>query len=334
LPFLFTVGLELNFSMNESNRLKGGLYGLLIGDALGVPYEFHPASAIPPRDLIDMYPPARFRRAHASVKPGTWSDDGALALCLLASLLEVDGLDVNNLAAKFLDWESRGYMAVDGRVFDIGIQTSCAFDNLKRGVAPETAGPADIDSNGNGALMRALPLALWHRGSDADLVGLAHAQSMPTHGHAQSQVCCALYLLVARRLLEHRTMKDAWQCAEEELALIYLAPPYLAPPYLAAPDAHAEALDLVLAARSVPPQGSSYVVDSLWSARSACQESTFAGVVKAAIALGNDTDTTACIAGGLAGIHFGFDAIPLRWMDILRGRDLVKPLERRLLLRS
>jgi ADP-ribosylglycohydrolase len=54
--------------------------------------------------------------------------------------------------------------------------------------------------------------------------------------------------------------------------------------------------------------------------------------VKAAIAFGNDTDTTACIAGGLAGIHFGFDAIPLRWLDILRGRELVKPLEKQLLL--
>jgi hypothetical protein len=134
-------------------------------------------------------------------------------------------------------------------------------------------------------------------------------------------------------LLERRTMSDAWQCAETDLAAIYLAAQDAAPP---APDAaaHAQALALVVAARSNPPQGSGYVVDSLWSARSACSESTFAGVVKAAIALGNDTDTTACIAGGLAGIHFGFDAIPLRWMDILRGRDLVKPLERRLLLRA
>ena len=312
--------------MNETNRLKGGLYGLLIGDALGVPYECHPASAIPSRDLIDMYPPARFRRSHATVKPGTWSDDGALALCLLASLLEVDGLDLGNLAAKFLDWANCGTMAVDGRVFDIELQTSRALERLKNGVAPELAGAGADDVDSNGALMRALPLALWHRGSDADLVALAHAQSLPTHGHPQSQVCCALYVLVARRLLARRTMSDAWQCAEDDLAAIYRA----------APDAelHAQALAVIVAAKSNSPQGSSHVVDSLWSARSACDESTFAGVVKAAIALGNDTDTTACIAGGLAGIHFGFDAIPLRWMDILRGRDLVKPLERRLLLRS
>jgi ADP-ribosyl-[dinitrogen reductase] hydrolase len=320
--FQHLAKLDYNYSMTETNRLKGGLYGLLIGDALGVPYEFHPPSAIPSRELIDMIPPARFRRAHATVKPGTWSDDGALALCLLDSLIEKGGLDLANLAAKFLEWGSNGYLAVDGRVFDIGNQTSRAFDNLKNGVSPETAGPSDVMSNGNGSLMRVLPLALWHRGSDEDLVSLAHAQSLVTHGHVHAQVSCALYVLAAKRLLENVTMNEAWERAEADLATLYQDSP------------HGPALDFVLSLKSHAPQGSGYVVDSLWSAKSACQESTFAGVVKAAIALGNDTDTTACIAGGLAGIHFGFDAIPLRWMDILRGRDLVKPLERCLLLRG
>jgi ADP-ribosyl-[dinitrogen reductase] hydrolase len=314
--------ISLQSSMNKTNRLKGGLYGLLIGDALGVPYEFHLASAIPPRELIDMTPPARFRRSHASVKPGTWSDDGALALCLLDSLIEKDGLDLENLATKFLRWGGDGYMAVDGHVFDMGNQTSRALENLKSGMSPVTAGPSDERSNGNGSLMRALPLALWHRGGDEELVGLAHAQSLPTHGHVHSQVCCALYVLVARHLLDGQTMDDAWDRAEAELATLYRGSPF------------ASALEFVLSVKSSEPQGSGYVVDSLWSARSVCQESTYAGVVKAAVALGNDTDTTACIAGGLAGVHFGFDAIPLRWMDILRGRDMVKPLERGLLLRG
>lgn len=308
--------------MNNTNRLKGGLYGLLIGDALGVPYEFHPASAIPAVELIEMTPPAVFRRAHASVKPGTWSDDGALALCLLDSLIESDGIDLTNLAAKFLAWGGDGYMAVDNHVFDMGIQTRRALENLKNGMSPKTAGPSDERSNGNGSLMRALPLALWHRGADDELVALAHAQSLLTHGHAHSQVCCALYVLVARFLLGGQTMNEAWDCAEGELARIYHGSPL------------ASALEFVLTLKPNAPQGSGYVVDSLWSARSACQESTFAGVVKAAVALGNDTDTTACIAGGLAGVHFGFDAIPPRWMEGLRGRNLVKPLEKTMLLRG
>lgn len=116
-------------------------------------------------------------------------------------------------------------------------------------------------------------------------------------------------------------MDEAWDSAEGELARIYRGSPL------------ASALGFVLTLKPNAPQGSGYVVDSLWSARSACQESTFAGVVKAAVALGNDTDTTACIAGGLAGLHFGFDAIPPRWMEGLRGRNLVKPLEKTMLLR-
>jgi ADP-ribosylglycohydrolase len=80
--------------MDKNSRLKGGIYGLLVGDALGVPYEFHPAADIPPHNFIDMTPPAAFRRAHPTVKPGTWSDDGALALCLLDSLLVLGKLDL------------------------------------------------------------------------------------------------------------------------------------------------------------------------------------------------------------------------------------------------
>jgi ADP-ribosyl-[dinitrogen reductase] hydrolase len=93
-------------------------------------------------------------------------------------------------------------------------------------------------------------------------------------------------------------------------------------------------LDFILAEKNRTPKGSGYVVDSLWSARAACREESYEEVVKSAIAFGHDTDTTACIAGGLAGVHFGFDAIPLKWTDGLRGRDLVKQLEQQLLRRG
>lgn len=99
-------------------------------------------------------------------------------------------------------------MAVDGHVFDMGIQTSLALQNLKNGMSPETAGPSDEWSNGNGSLVRSLPLALWHRGTDEELV--AHAQ-----------VCCALYVLVARLLLGGQTMSDVGDGAQEALAMIY-----------------------------------------------------------------------------------------------------------------
>jgi ADP-ribosyl-[dinitrogen reductase] hydrolase len=309
--------------MKKISRIKGGLYGLLIGDALGVPYEFHAAEEIPPRALIEMSPPAGFDRAHRRIKPGTWSDDGALALCLLESLLEKASLDLTDLAHRFVRWSDDGHLAVDQIVFDIGNQTRQALDNVAKGKAPAQCGPAAPENNGNGSLMRVLPLALWHQGDDADLVKMAHTQSLVTHGHARSQVCCALYVLVARALLTGAAMDDAWDDAEAKLVALY-----------GGSGTSALTLDFVLSEKNRTPKGSGYVVDSLWSSRHACRETSYEDIVKAAIALGDDTDTTACIAGGLAGIHFGFEAIPLKWTDALRGRDIVKPLEQQLLRRG
>lgn len=313
-------GYGSRFKMQKNQRIKGGLYGLLIGDAVGVPYEFHEPQNLPPRVLLEMVPPAGFNRAHSRVKPGTWSDDGALALCLLESLLANEDLDLGDLGQRFAAWENQGHLAVDGIVFDIGIQTSRAISNFRSGVEPALCGPSKPEENGNGSLMRVLPLALWHTGPDSELVALAHAQSLLTHGHPRSQVCCALYVLVARALLEGVSMDDAWAAAADKLGAIY-----------AGSTTYELNLDFVLSERGVPPTGSGYVVDSLWSARAACREESYEDVVKSAIAFGRDTDTTACIAGGLAGIYFGFDNLPLKWTDALRGRELVTPLVHKLL---
>jgi len=144
------------------DRIAGGLQGLLIGDALGVPYEFHAAEDLPPAALIDFDPPSTFRRSHHGVPPGTWSDDGAQALCLLASLLDCDGLNLTSFAGRLLNWAAWGYLAVDGHVFDIGVQTQRALECLKQGVPPELAGPASEYDNGNGALMT-YPSSVWLR---------------------------------------------------------------------------------------------------------------------------------------------------------------------------
>ena len=107
--------------MTRSEQLRGGVIGLLIGDALGVPYEFHRPGDLPPRDQIEMKPPRDFRRSHAGVPAGTWSDDGAQALCLLASLLDCDRFDPDDFGGRLVRWFKDGYLAVDGEVFDVGI---------------------------------------------------------------------------------------------------------------------------------------------------------------------------------------------------------------------
>ncbi len=301
------------------DRLEGGVYGLLIGDALGVPYEFHAPEALPPPADIEMIPPAQFPRAHARVPPATWSDDGAQALILLASLLEHSALDLQDFGTRLVAWYQNGYMAVDQHVFDVGIQTSQAIQRIISGTPAATAGRTDEQANGNGSLMRVLPLALWHRGDDTALVEDAHRQSRVTHGHVRAQVCCALYCLWARRILHNAA--DPWRDAVGALRDIY-------------GQASQEYAELERAIRpDDPPKGggSGYVVDSLQSARWALQAGDYQQAVKAAIALGHDTDTSACIAGGIAGIRDGVGAIPKRWRAQLRGTELVEPLLGRLI---
>ena len=304
---------------SRRERIEGGVAGLLIGDALGVPYEFHGPDAIPPGEQIEYDPPAGFWRSHDGVAPGTWSDDGAQALCLLASLLDCGRFDTEDLGQRLVRWYDEGYCAVDGRVFDIGIQTGRALASIKSGVPALQAGATEERALGNGSLMRALPLALWHRGTDGELVADARAQSRVTHGHLRAQLCCALYCLWARRLLDD--VRGPWADAVAALRTLYA-------------EDTPERAELEFHIRPDEPpegQGSGYVVDTLRSARWALGAGSYEQVVKVAIGLGNDTDTTACVAGGIAGMRDGIGAIPQRWREGLRGREIYEPLLERLL---
>lgn len=167
-------------------------------------------------------------------------------------------------------------MAVDSRVFDVGIQTSQALRALAQ---------------------------------DAML------QSSVTHGHPRSRVCCALYCLWARYELWGRA--EAWEEAVSALEAMF-----------APPSAERTELDTHIRPREpYPVQSSGYVVDCLHSARWALERgSSYEQVIRLAVSLGNDTDTTACVAGGIAGIRYGLSGIPARWREALRGQALYRHL--------
>ncbi len=301
-------------SPDRQSRLRGGLLGLLVGDALGVPYEFKSPEELPPSAAIDFVPPEGFPRSHRGVPTGTWSDDGAQALCLLASLLEKGRFDADDFAECLVAWYDNGYLAVDGIVFDVGMTTTRAISALKHRIPALTAGPSEDYDNGNGSLMRVLPLALWHQGSDAELVEIARDQSRVTHGHPRSQLCCALYSLWARRILQQET--NPWESAAATAREL-----------LGSDAVFAAELDLCIRAGAKPGgSGTGYVLDTLHSARRAVLEPNYEQTVRFAVCLGQDTDTTACVAGGIAGLIHGEEAIPIRWRDALRGRDLLDPL--------
>lgn len=302
------------------DRLRGGIYGLLVGDALGVPYEFHRAADLPPTDQLEMTPPRGFDRSHGSVPPGTWSDDGAQALVLLHRLLADGRLDLERFGAGLVAWNDAGWYAVGGHVFDIGIQTADALRRLRAGAPAATAGATSETANGNGSLMRVLPLALWHKGTDAELAADAMAQSSVTHAHRRSQVCCALYCLWARRLLGGMPPAPAWRDALVAADRLW-------------PEGSLEFAQLhglIFPERAVYEiRGGGYVVESLRAAVHLVARDEpldYEQVARAAVALGDDTDTTACISGGVAGLVVGEHGIPERWRIALREKETVEPL--------
>ncbi len=303
--------------MKINDKIRGGLYGLLVGDALGVPYEFHSASEIPPYCEIEMTPPKGFFRAHKGVEPGTWSDDGAQALCLLDSLTSCKKFCLKDFSEKLFAWYQNGIWAVDGVVFDIGVQTAEALNAFRSGFAPEQCGILRPDGKGNGALMRVLPLALWHSGTEQELVEDAHNQCLITHGNKCNQVCCALYCLTARFLLNRMDFEQALFKSIQVLREIYQK----------MPEYEQEFEWRVRPDEPWQGGGSGYVVDCLRSAFMILKRAVnYEEAVKQAIMLGNDTDTTACVTGGLAGILFGFQAIPKRWYDTLKEKEKVEQL--------
>jgi ADP-ribosyl-[dinitrogen reductase] hydrolase len=288
-----------------ASRLAGAVWGHLVGDALGVPYEFRPPEAIVEVRWGE-------RGTHGQ-RPGTWSDDGGLMLALLDSLLSA-GFDLADQASRALAWRDAGAYR-PGERFDIGTTTDRALSRAARGVPPMECGGTDESDNGNGSLMRILPIALTARDEpEAVLVERAMQASSLTHAHGRSQLTCALYTLVARHLL-----------------LGVEPPPALAAATAALEPSPETARELSLIHGYGKRTGSGYVVDTFWSAWDALAGGTsYRDTVERAIRFGNDTDTTACVAGGLAGARWGLEAIPSTWLSSMRGRALVEPLVARL----
>ncbi|MCU0506216.1 MAG: ADP-ribosylglycohydrolase family protein, partial [Chloroflexi bacterium] len=289
-----------------ASRLVGGIWGHLVGDAAGVPYEFTPPDRL--GDVVFGRDGGPWRQP-----PGTWSDDGALMLALLDSLL-AGRFDPDDQGARALAWADGTAYTPDGDGrFDIGTTTSAAMAALRRGVRAADAGPTDEHAAGNGSLMRILPLALVERAprtdvrgparrvSDDRLVRDAHAASRVTHGNLLCQAACALYALVVRRLLAGDTPAAALGTARGKLRDLYGRDRELG--------GHLAALDTIEAWQERSGRG--YVVDSFWSAWDAfARAGSYEETIVRAIRYGNDTDTTAAIAGGLAGVHWGWQSIP------------------------
>jgi len=303
--------------MKESARLVGGLWGAIVGDALGVPVEFTSRE----QRLLDPVIGMRGNGTHQQ-PPGTWSDDSSLLLITVETLC--DGYAPERLAGRFIAWQEHGYWTPHGSVFDIGIATSLAIARMRRGILPEEAGGIDEHDNGNGSLMRILPVALHYRDAPLQVMcSMAHRMSALTHRHPRSRMACGLYCCMAKALLEELTPEHAYLYMITQAALQYTAAPYLA---------EYPCFTRLLSGKlaDIPKDdiaSSGYAVHTLEAAIWCLLTSdSFAEAVLKAVNLGDDTDTTGCVTGGLAGITFGINAIPRQWINTLATKEDIEVL--------
>lgn len=286
--------------INISDKIRAGLWGVLVADAIGVPHEFKNALTIKAAGTIEMSMPG-YDKTYPKVPYGTWSDDGSLTLALADSLARSGCLDTMDFGQSVVNWFTKAAYTPDKKTFDVGNTTQEAILRMMRGHEPRIAGLTQENANGNGSLMRTLPMGLFHRGSDEELYQDACEQSAVTHGHDISKACCGVYSVAARHLLNGESPEKAFIMG---LKLAHVKLPF--PP---------------------APQGTGYVLDSLAFAIQAVRSrDSYEKIVRDAIRLGNDTDTTAAIAGGLVAVRDGMTAIPPQWLHSLRGRDVATPI--------
>ncbi len=306
----------------QCNPVADGLFGLCVGDALGVPVEFKS------RDQLQQYPVTDmigYGTHHQP--PGTWSDDSSLALCLAESLC--NGVNLHHIAKTFCCWLDDGFWTPYGQVFDIGIATREAIFRLKHGTEPIEAGGKGEHSNGNGSLMRILPLAYVVRNLDTpgQKYSLIHDVSALTHAHPRSQIACSIYIDMALHLLDGASPRMAYETIKRDISAYYQHDPYCHE----LPHFSAILQENIAEYQESEIQSSGYVVHTL-EAGFWCllNSSSYAETVLKAVNLGEDTDTTGAVVGGLAGIYYGFDRIPTTWIAKIARKDDIMGLAQRL----
>jgi ADP-ribosyl-[dinitrogen reductase] hydrolase len=302
--------------------IKDAFYGFAIGDALGVPVEFLSRGEIALHPVTDM----RGYGTHHQ-RPGTWSDDSSLAFCLAEMLC--GEYDLNNLANRFINWKEYGYWTAYGEVFDIGIATTEAILKLENGVSPVLAGGNTERSNGNGSLMRILPLLFYIKDMPvAERFNIISEVSSLTHRHNRSITACFIYLELALNILQGKDKETAYQemC---KTASDFLADRTQADKTLTD---DTTLFNNVLNG-SIPSlnindiQSTGYVIHTLEAAIWCLLKTTdYQSAVLLAVNLGDDTDTTAAVTGGIAGLLYGWETIPATWVNLLAKKTSIDNL--------
>ena len=290
-------------------KIISALFGIAVGDALGVPYEFEIREDLEENLITEM-----IGNGTHNQPAGTWSDDSSMTFCTAEAL--IGGFDLNRIAENFVNWYENAYWTPNNEVFDVGDSTRIAIGNLQNGEQPDMAGGIGNFDNGNGSLMRILPLLFYIKDKPLEeRYNLTSLVSSITHRHIRSIIACFIYLEYARYILETNDKLLAYEKLQKETSQFLMS--------LDINENELSHFDRILKSNINEYDineilSSGYVIHtleaSLW-----CFLNTddYQSAVLKAVNLGEDTDTTGAVTGGLAGLFYEVNSIPPEWLEVL-----------------
>ncbi len=283
----------------RKDRFAGALIGLAVGDALGTTLEFKARGSFEPiKDMVGGGPFA--------LKPGQWTDDTSMALCLAESLIE-DGFDLESQLNKYLKWLNDGYMSSISHCFDIGNNTELSLrDYEETGEFPEEYEYAA----GNGSLMRLTPVPMYFKDDFAKAAFYSARSSLTTHNNKLAIDSCRCFGGMLQQAIEGKSKDGILSGRVRELALV---------------DEVFNIIDGSYVDKNINEISSSgFVIDSLEASLWAFYHTeSFSEAVLKAVNLGDDADTVGAITGQIAGAYYGLENIPEKWIEKLAKKDLI-----------
>ena len=279
-------------------KIYNGLMGLIVGDAVGAPVEFLERDSFHLSGMVGY--------GSHNVPPGTWTDDSAMALATVESIARLGRIDANDIMHNFALWLTKAEFTPYGRTFGVGNTVMRALLKYLDGTPAEECGCPNHGDNGNGALMRILPLAY----TDCDDAVIDTVSGL-THAHDISKTACRIYIHIARALLQGREIRDILKNIDIGRDEFHRIP-------------------VIEECSRDGISSSGYVLDTLEAALwSLLHSSSYRKCILLAANLGGDSDTTCAVAGGLAGILYGTGGkkgIPETWIAKITRKDWITEL--------